>query len=103
LVADLIRKRGVNEALDILRFTRKRASSMIEKVLRAAIAAADEHGDVDVDSLIVSDARVDGGPMRYGWLPRARGMATRIRHRTSHITVEVATPEELGMESEEGK
>jgi len=95
LVIDLIRHKDINEALEVLKFTRKRASFLIEKVVRAAMAAADDTGDVDVDALIVSDARVDGGPTRAGRLPRARGMATKILHRTSHITVELATPDEF--------
>ena len=93
LVIDLIRGKGINEALNTLRFTRKRAAPMIYKVVRAAMAAAEEDPDVDVDSLKVSLARVDGGPTRKGRLPRPRGMATPLLFRTCHIRVELEAPE----------
>jgi len=93
-VIDLIRGKGINEALNTLRFTRKRAAPMIYKVMRAAMAAAEENPDVDVDTLRVSLACVDGGPTRKGRLPRPRGMATMLLFRTCHIRVELSTPEE---------
>jgi large subunit ribosomal protein L22 len=93
-VIDLIRGKGINEALNTLRFTRKRAAPMIYKVVRAAMAAAEENPDVDVDTLKISLARVDGGPTRKGRLPRPRGMATMLLFRTCHIRVELSTPEE---------
>jgi large subunit ribosomal protein L22 len=99
LVIDLIRGRGINEALNTLRFTRKRAAPMIYKVVRAALAAAEENADVDVDELRVSEARVDGGPMRKGRFPRPRGMATMMRSRTCHIHVKLSTPPEEAKES----
>lgn len=86
-VIDLIRGKPVNDALEILRFTKKRAAYMIDKALRAAMASANEGMEGDVDTLRVSDARVDGGPARKWHRPRSRGMATRILRRTSHITV----------------
>jgi large subunit ribosomal protein L22 len=93
-VIDLIRGKGINEALNTLRFARKRAAPMIYKVVRAAMAAAEQEPDVDVDTLRVSEARVDGGPTRKGRLPRPRGMATPLHHRTCHIHVELSTPPE---------
>ena len=93
-VIDLIRGKGINEALNTLRFTRKRAAPMIYKVVRAAMAAAEQDPDVDVDTLRVSTARVDGGPTRKGRLPRPRGMATMLLFRTCHIHVELTAPEE---------
>lgn len=86
-VIDLIRGKSVNDALEILRFTKKRASYMIDKVLRAAMASANESMEGDVDTLCVSEARVDGGPVRKWQRPRPRGMSARILRRTSHITV----------------
>lgn len=86
-VIDLIRGKSVNDALEILRFTKKRASFMIDKVLRAAMASANENMEADVDSLSVSEARVDGGPARKWYRARARGSSARILKRTSHITV----------------
>ncbi len=86
-VIDLIRGKSVNDALEILRFTKKRAAYMIDKVLRAAMASANESMEGDVDTLCVSEARVDGGPSRKWHRTRPRGMSARILRRTSHITV----------------
>ena len=88
LVIALIRGRHVNDAQDILRFTRKRSSAMIDKVLRSAIANANEQ-EADVRSLFVADARVDGGPSLPRWRPKDRGRAHPILKRMSHIIVEV--------------
>ncbi len=99
LVIDMIRGKSINEALNILRFTRKRAAPMVYKTVRAAMAAAEENADVDVDTLKVSLARVDGGPMRKGRLPRPRGMATMLKFRTCHIRVELSTPAEAPAEA----
>ncbi|MFQ6048659.1 MAG: 50S ribosomal protein L22 [Phycisphaerae bacterium] len=88
LVADLIRGKDVNEALEILRFVNKRASMMVDKVLRSAIASADEQ-EANVSRLYVADARVDDGPMLWRWRPKDRGRAHPIRKRTSHIVVTV--------------
>ena len=88
LVAELIRGRHVNEALDVLRFTRKRAAVMVEKVLRAAMADADEQ-EANVNRLVVSEARVDDGPMIKRFQPKDRGRAHPIMKRTSHIVVSV--------------
>ena len=101
-VVDLIRRKDINEALDILKFTRKRAAPMVRKVVRAAMAAADEAG-ADTDALFVMTAKADEGPSRGGRLPRARGMATPLIHRTSHITVELCTPEEMASLEEANK
>lgn len=86
-VIDLVRGKSVNDALRILRLTHKRSSYMIDKVIRAAIAAANENLDVDVDSLYLTQALVDVGPTRKWQRPRPRGMSARILKRTSHITV----------------
>lgn len=88
LVIDLIRGRHVNEAQDILRFTPKRASAMIDKVLRSAIANANEQ-EADVRRLWVAGARVDQGPYMRRWRPKDRGRAHQILKRMSHIVVEV--------------
>ncbi|HHT9158526.1 MAG: 50S ribosomal protein L22 [Planctomycetes bacterium GWF2_39_10] len=86
-VIDLIRGKSVNDALRILRVTHKRASYMIDKVLRAAIATANENLDVDVDSLCVTQALVDCAPTRKWQRCRPRGMSVPILKRSSHITV----------------
>ena len=86
-VIDLIRGKTATDALEILRFTKKRAAYMIDKALRAAMASANEGLEGDVDSLCISEARVDGGPVRKWFRPRARGVSARIVKRTCHITV----------------
>jgi len=87
LVADLIRGQGINDALQILRATPKRASYMLDKVLRSAIANADESLEADMEALRIMDCRVDRGPMLKRWRARARGQIGTIRKRTCHITV----------------
>lgn len=89
LVVDLIRGKHVQEALDILKFTNKRAAPMLAKMISSAIANATSAATVDVDTLIVAEAFVDEGPTLKRFLPRAQGRATPIRKRTSHITVKL--------------
>lgn len=89
LVVDLIRDRRVNDALDILRFTEKKASAMVDKVLRSAMANANEQ-EADVRRLYVKQATVDDGPFFKRFRPKDRGRAHSILKRTSHITVVVA-------------
>jgi len=91
LVTQLIVGRSVQDAMDILKFTRKRAAVMIDKVLRSAVADADEQ-HVDVDNLYVSSARVDDAGIRIGtkrWLPKDRGRAHPIRKKACHIHITV--------------
>jgi large subunit ribosomal protein L22 len=88
LVTQLISGRRVNEALDLLKFTRKRASVFVNKVLRAAMADADEQ-EADVRTLFVHEARVDPGPTIKRFQPKDRGRAHPIAKRTSHIVVTV--------------
>ena len=85
-VARLIRGRWVDEALQILKFTHKRAAPMLLRVVRSAMAGAEQQA-ADVTSLYVSDARVDAGPTLKRWDFNARGMASPIRKRTCHIVV----------------
>ena len=87
MVADLIRGERVQEALQILRETRKRGSVFIEKVVRAAIASASENHNVEADELTVGEIWVDAGPVRGTIWARPRGMWAAKRHRTSHIHV----------------
>jgi large subunit ribosomal protein L22 len=92
LVADLIRGSDVNEALVRLRFTRKRACAMVEKVVSSALASAknlalERRLDVDPNALVVAEALVNEGPTIKRWKPRARGMASPIFKRTCHIEV----------------
>jgi len=90
LVVDLIRGQEVEEALNILTFCPKAAARPVAKLLRSAVANADVAGEVDLDRLFIKTAFVDEGTTWRRWMPRAMGRATRIRKRTSHVTVELA-------------
>jgi len=88
LVIDLIRGRDVGQALDTVRFTRKYAARVVEKVLKSAVANAQHnHGARAVDRLFVKDAFVNQGPTMKRFRPRAMGRATPIKKRSSHITI----------------
>ena len=89
LVADLIRGRGVGDALNVLDYTPKKAARILAKTLRSAVANAENTSNVDVDELVVKKAWVDEGPTQKRSLPRAQGRATRIFKRTSHLNVVV--------------
>ncbi|MHC4292737.1 MAG: 50S ribosomal protein L22 [Planctomycetota bacterium] len=91
LVTQLIIDRPVQDAMDILKFTRKRAASMINKVLKCAIADADEQ-QANVDNLFISQAYAEDAGVRIGtkrWIPKDRGRAHPIRKKASHIYVTV--------------
>jgi large subunit ribosomal protein L22 len=91
LVTRMITGRRVREAMDILKFTRKRAATMIDKVLKSAVADADEQ-QADVDNLYVCSARVDDAGNRIGtkrWIPKDRGRAHPINKKACHIHVTV--------------
>jgi len=86
LVADLIRGKKSEEALNILTFTPKSAARTIVKLLKSAVANATQK-KIDVDRLYVKTIMVDQGPTMKRFMPRALGRATTIRKRTSHITI----------------
>ena len=90
LVADLVRGKNVQEALDCLKHTNKRAAPVISKMIVSAMANATNQATVDVDSFVVSAICVDEGPTQKRFLPRAQGRATVIRKRSSHIAVELS-------------
>jgi large subunit ribosomal protein L22 len=90
---DLIRGKQVEEARRILRFSNLGAARTIEKALDSAVANAEQTPGVIPQNLIVERAYVDEGPTLKRWRPRAYGRATRIRKRTSHITLVVKTLE----------
>ncbi len=90
LVVDLIRGKSVNEAFAILRFTPRGASPVVEKVLKSAVANAENNHNMDVSKLFVKEVFVDPGPTLKRFHPRAQGRAYSIMKRTSHITVVVA-------------
>lgn len=90
LVADQIRGKPVEEALNLLAFSTKKAAAMVRKVLNSAIANAEHNKGADVDELKVSSICVDEGTTLKRIMPRAKGRADRISKRTCHITVKVA-------------
>ncbi len=90
LVADQIRGLPVEQALDILTFSNKKAAGLIKKILNSAIANAENNEGADIDELRVSAICVDEGPTMKRIRARAKGRAARILKRTSHITVTVA-------------
>jgi large subunit ribosomal protein L22 len=99
-VVNLIRGKQANEALGLLKFQPQAASEPIYKVVASAVAKAKVKGEssgaiVDEDDLVISQAYVDEGVTLKRFRPRAQGRAFRINKRTSHITVVVATPDEL--------
>ena len=87
VVMDLIRGKSVGEAFSIVRFIPKRASGIIEKVLHSAVANAEHNYDMNKENLFIYKAYVDEGPTLKRFRPRAMGRATRIRKRSSHLTV----------------
>ncbi len=92
-VVELIRKKRVTDALNILAFTKKRAAGELAKILKAAVSNAGQNTRVDIDSLMIKSIQVDGGPMMQNtrrFIPRAMGRASAIHHRTSHIKVVVS-------------
>jgi large subunit ribosomal protein L22 len=90
LVADMIRGKKVDEALNLLKFSNQRAAGIVKKVLESAIANAENNDGADVDELKVSEIFVDGGPVMKRIRPRAKGRADRISKPTSHVTVRVS-------------
>jgi large subunit ribosomal protein L22 len=77
-------------ALDILKFQPQRGARLLEKVLKSALGNAEDRRAPNVARLVVTDARIDGGPMFKRIRPRARGMAHVIKKRMAHITVELS-------------
>lgn len=90
LVADQIRGKGVEEALELLAYSPKKAAALIKKVLNSAIANAEHNEGVDIDELKVSSIYVDEAMTLKRIRPRAKGRADRILKRSCHITVKVA-------------
>ena len=89
LVAETVKGKSVEDALNILRFTPKKAARILSKVLFSAVSNAEQMPGVDVDALRVDNIIVNEGPTMKRIQPRAMGRAYRIRKRTSHITVVV--------------
>ena len=94
LVADQIRGKEVEEALDVLEFSNKKAADIVKKLLNSAIANAEHNEGADVDELKVSTIFVDEGRTLKRLRPRAKGRADRILKRSCHITVKVSDSED---------
>lgn len=91
--ADMIRGMSASEGVEALRYVPNRGARFLEKVLKSAIANAEDRGARAPERIRISECRVDGGPMFKRVQPRARGMAFIIRRRTSHIHVGVDAPD----------
>ena len=87
IVADTIKNKNVNEAMNILRFTPKAGSAILAKLLKSAMSNAENNNNLNVDNLVVSEIYANQGPTMKRIMPKAQGRAARIRKRTSHITV----------------
>ncbi len=96
LLMDLIRGRKVDDAMALLQFSKKRAAVMISKVVKSAVA---NYGEQVVDQsggeLVISEARVDGGPIIKRFQPKDRGKAYNIQKKTSHLVVTVKAEDEV--------
>lgn len=90
LLSDLVRGKGIGEALETLRFSKRRRAAMaLSNVLKSAVANAGQTGKIDTEILLVKSICVDQGPTMKRYRPRAQGRASRISKRTSHISVEL--------------
>jgi len=86
-IVGAVKGKPVGTGMNILKFMPQKSAQMVEKILRSAVANADQHPDIDVDTLVIKNIIADEGPMQKRFRPRARGRASRILKRTSHITV----------------
>lgn len=87
LLMRAIKGKKVDEALKLLPFAPQRGGPLLEKLINSAVANANQFPDIDVDRLYIKDVYADEGPTLRRFRPRAMGRATRIRKRTSHLTV----------------
>ena len=94
LVAKNVTGLGIEEALNILRFTPNKPAGILLGVMKSALANASQLGGVDVDAMVVKEIVVNEGPAWKRFMPRAQGRATKIKKRTSHITVILAEGQE---------
>src|SRR5262245_17462290 len=88
--ASLIRGRAADEALELLRFYPNKSARLLEQVLKSALGNAEDKGARDVDELVVTESRVDGGPIMRRIMPRARGSAYPIKRRYAHVIIAVS-------------
>jgi len=87
VVANAVRGKRVQEAIDLLAFSKRSAARPLLKLIKSAVANADQKGGMDLDNLFVKELLVDAGPTMKRWMPRARGSATPVLKRTAKISV----------------
>ncbi len=87
LIADLVRGLTVERALEVLTFTKQKSAIIVKKLLESAIANAEHNENADIDELKIGEIVVDEGPRLKRWMPRAKGRATPILKRSSHIMI----------------
>jgi large subunit ribosomal protein L22 len=87
LIMDELRGKKVEEALNVLTFAPQKSARLIKKLINSAVANAEENSQIDVDTLYIKRLYADEGPTLKRFRPRAMGRASRIRKRTSHLTV----------------
>jgi large subunit ribosomal protein L22 len=92
--ATLIRGCRADEAVELLRFLPNKSARLLEQVLKSALGNAEDRGARNIDDLVVSESRVDGGPMLKRIMPRARGTAYVIKRRLAHIHLTLSDQEE---------
>ena len=97
LVADQVRGQTAEKAVNLLKFSDKKAADLVRKVLESAIANAENNQGADIDELKVTTIMVDEGPTLKRFMARAKGRGTRILKRTSHITVVVGDGKQGGV------
>ena len=93
-IAQLVRGKNVDEAIEQLKFLPNRGARLIEAVVKSAVGNAEDQGCRDLDELVVTEVRIDGGPMFKRIRPRARGTAFGIKKRLAHIIVGLSQPAE---------
>jgi large subunit ribosomal protein L22 len=92
--ATLIRGRRADEAMEVLRFLPNKSARLLEQVLKSALGNAEDKGARDIDDLVITESRVDQGPMMKRIQPRARGTAYVIKRRMAHIHIRLSDLEE---------
>jgi large subunit ribosomal protein L22 len=90
ILVDTVKGKPVEKGLNILKFMPQKAAAIVEKIVRSAVANAEQRAGVDVDALIIKNITADQGPSLKRFSARARGRGTQIIKRTSHITVTLA-------------
>ncbi|MBN1276789.1 MAG: 50S ribosomal protein L22 [Deltaproteobacteria bacterium] len=87
LLMDEVRGRKVDEAVNMLSFAPQKGAGILKKLIKSAASNAEQNSGIDVDSLFIKHIYADEGPILKRFIPRAQGRSTKIRKRTSHLTV----------------